>query len=524
MAPAEDGRAWHPHSVSLRRWLAAAAVLLAALAVVVLGTFRRYGVVSDEPTQHAYGLLLDRFYLTGGADVRCLYSWNWHLYGGLFEAPVAWLAARSPLGVHATRSLCTAAAGLAGIAGCWHAALGIAGPRAAFLAALILALIPGYWGQIFIDSKDVPFAAACAWALSGLVRLARTRRLLWPAVLTGLATGAALGVRVGGVILLACLGLVLAVRAVRERAWPLVRAFLVAAVVAEVVMLSAWPYALAYPVTGPVHALRYFARFNSPFVVVFRGVAESATALPRGYLPLLLGLTLPSPVLLILAAGAAVACGRLARRGWSREPAFLPVAAAASLVLLPVGWAVASRMPMYNGIRHALFVVPPIACLAGVSLDALLARTRPRARAALAAILVAAAGWQVSVTARLFPYEYMSFNALAGGVRGAAGRYDLEYWGASVTEAAARLANEAPAGPRPWRVRICGNPGGADEVLGPRLRIATDHPDYWIAMTSAASGCVLPARSREVLSVCRMGVPLARVLDVRSPASSNAKP
>ena len=509
-----------------RRWHIATLVLFAGMLIVVAATFRRYGVAADEPTQQAYGELLGRYYATWGRDIRCNYSWDWRYYGGLFEAPVSWIAARSSLGVHATRSLLTALAGIAGIAGCWHAALAVAGPRAAFLAALILALIPGWWGQMFINSKDVPFAAACAWALSGLVRVARTPGAppSGLAAWTGAAIGAALGVRAGGVLYVAYLAVLLSVLAAadtgRRAPWPRLRAFLIAAGIGWVIMLAAWPYALEYPFNGLLESLRYFGRFPTPFPVFFDGRIEVATRLPRTYLPVLLGFNLPEPVLLLLAAGAGLAAAQLRRGGRWRDPDCLAVATVCLAAGFPVVYAAVVRLPLYNGIRHTLFIFPAIACLAAVALDRLLAAAGRRGRAALAAVGAAAAVRQIVLTALLFPYEYASFNSFAGGLEGASYRFDVEYWGTAVTEAAAAVASRVAAehGTRPWRVRLCGDWAGTRETLGSRFLRAPEggRADFYVGTTARWAGCARPRGGRKIITVERMGVPLAIALDLRA--------
>jgi hypothetical protein len=184
-------------------------------------------------------------------------------------------------------------------------------------------------------------------------------------------------------------------------------------------MLVAWPYALVNPLTGLPKALRYFERFPTPFPVLFDGNLERATSLPREYLPVLLGLTLPEPVLLLLAAGAGLAIAALLRRRRRADPASVAVGVVVLAAAFPVLYAVARRTPMYNGVRHTLFILSPVACLAALAADALMVRLRPVGRAVLTALLVLAAARQAVRTARLFPYEYASFNSFAGGLPGA---------------------------------------------------------------------------------------------------------
>jgi hypothetical protein len=264
-------------------------------------------------------------------------------------------------------------------------------------------------------------------------------------------------------------------------------------------------------------------RFPTPFPVLFNGTLELSTRLPRAYLPLLLGLTLPEPVLLLLGAGIGLAMVRMRRRGWWRDPAFLPIATTVTAAVFPVVYAVVRRTPMYNGTRHTLFILPALACLAAVSLDALLDRLahggHRRIRTLLVTLLAVAALRQVAFDARMFPYEYASFNTLAGGLPGAAGRFDLEYWGTSTTEASTRLAARVAEEPgtRTWRVLVCVNRNSVPEALGPRFLPAPDpvHADFLVGITAKWAECVPPRGARPLLTVSRMGVPLAFVLDLR---------
>jgi hypothetical protein len=93
---------------------------------------------------------------------------------------------------------------------------------------------------------------------------------------------------------------------------------------------------------------------------------------------------------------------------------------------------------MYDGVRHVLFVIPMLAVVAGLGWQTLLPLL---ARAPIAAATVAGAyiGSVVATLAALHPLEYVAMNALAGGTRGAYGKFELDYWSAAATEALRRL-------------------------------------------------------------------------------------
>ena len=188
---------------------------------------------------------------------------------------------------------------------------------------------------------------------------------------------------------------------------------------AYAVMALVWPWGVTEPL-NPFRALQYFSRFfEKPWDELFDGALIKVTDMPRSYLPTLLALKLPE-MFVVLAVGGVDrrADRRMSRRDvaptgarcccWSRSPP-----------LLPIAMAVAMRPAMYNGIRHFLFVVPPLA-VARRACRCMPVRWRAgaahwRAMAA-AGVFVVGIALPVIDMVRLHPYEYTSFNRLAGGV------------------------------------------------------------------------------------------------------------
>jgi hypothetical protein len=96
--------------------------------------------------------------------------------------------------------------GLAGVAGVIAVALcgyEISGTWGALLAALGLWLYPRYFGAMWNNPKDVPFAAAMTWILWATILLVKhwkSRRFLWYCALVGFCIGFAASIRVTAVI------------------------------------------------------------------------------------------------------------------------------------------------------------------------------------------------------------------------------------------------------------------------------------------------------------------------------------
>ena len=88
---------------------------------------------------------------------------------------------------------------------------------------------------------------------------------------------------------------------------------------------------------------------------------------------------------------------------------------------LPLVIAMVKRPALYNGIRHFIFVIPPMAVLAGVAfaLGHELARSENRRSWQPAALAVFTFGLLLPLgeMIRLHPYQYTHFNHIAGTVR-----------------------------------------------------------------------------------------------------------
>src|SRR5262249_43736707 len=219
------------------------------------------------------------------------------------------------------------------------------------------------------------------------------------------------------------------------------------------------------------------------------------------------------------AVGALVAVMRPAVELRRRAVLLMLVMAA----LFPIALTVATKPAMYNGVRHFVFVLPPLAVLGGLAgcfvVERLGAWFRPLGAAA-AALLVAGVALPVIEMVQLHPYQYAHFNLLAGGVQGADDRYMLDYWGLAFKQASqelrAKLAerHESPAAGTRWRVAVCGLERSAQVELGPEFVVTSETKGADFAMTSGEYYCA-ELKMPVLVQVERAGVVFARVYDIR---------
>jgi hypothetical protein len=146
-----------------------ALTLFAGVAIVAVLTVKDYGVTWDEPYHNDYGQAVAGYYSSGLKDVpQDMYL---NLYGAGFDFPAVLLQKVSPFGAYLTRHILNAAIGIFGIVGAWKTAGLVAGPAAGFWSALLLTLTPCYYGHMFNNPKDLPFAAGYIWSLYYILRV-----------------------------------------------------------------------------------------------------------------------------------------------------------------------------------------------------------------------------------------------------------------------------------------------------------------------------------------------------------------
>jgi hypothetical protein len=515
------------------------AFALVALAVVAaLLTFRDYGVTWDEDAHNWYGNFVLDYYLSLFTDRTALHWRDLFNYGAIFDTIAAALNRVSPIGVYETRHLLNALVGILGVVGCFKLGRALGGARVGLIAALFLTLTPNYYGQMFNNPKDIPFAVGVVWATYYTVSIVPLlpRPPIRILIKLGVAVGMTMGVRIGGLLLLCEFGLLLAVdgvwRAIAPRraslliksAWTAFwRVFLPVGLVAYPVMLLFWPWGQTDPIENPVRALAFFSHQTFPFPTLFAGRFIPASDLPWTYLPTYIAVALPELILVLLLCAPIVAAAEVWGKGCliRREQALSHFILAVGIVF-PVGFAISIKAVLFDGMRHFIFVLPLIAVAAAlVGGQACVRLTRFRYRWPIYGALAIYGIAHVSIMAMLHPNQYVYYNAFVGGVEGAQRKFKLDYWANSYAEAVQGLETSLVTAygldfeDREFTVAVCGPPISADYYFPANFRYTRQRTqaDFFIAFTKDDCDRVLPGRP--VYRVERMGALLSIVLDRR---------
>jgi len=511
-------------------------VLLAGLVVIALCTFRDYAISNDEGVQHRYGELIIAYYASGFRDLSVFSFQNLYLYGGLFDIIVVALSHFLPIDPYDLRHILCAMIGIGGIGAAAATARLIAGPRAGLIAAIALSVCGAWYGTMFNHTKDIPFATAMIGASYFLLRIARA--LPSPRgrdiAAFGLLAGAALGIRVLGLLLLVYIAAAIVLylpRTDRDSRW---RFSILSAVrlapallLAYLIMILAWPWAALAPL-NPIRGLLAFSEYQYAIRTVLAGQIYEMANVPRLYVPIYILVRVP--LLTLFGAGLAMIFALLPRLSGTARPVRRDIALVSLTVIFPLLCQVICHGPAFTGMRHFLFVIPALAALAGIGLDAALTALATRGRAVASgalALVTACFVWNAVTLVRLHPYEYLFYNKAVGGLEGASRRYDLDYWFGSMPEALgqleAYLRNTAPvdAGrPSPvYSVAVCGERLEFEKsVTLPQLRWdfkpEWSQSEFFIAPTHM--NCDSDLDGKVIGAVERLGVVIAYVKDRRA--------
>ena len=428
----------------------------------------KYGITIDEPLQEQYGKAVLKWYLSFGKNTSFITGFrrteNMPEHGGVFDAVVVAIQyglkfVFKGIDLWLVRHVVTGFMGWLGIVGIALCGLELGGPWVAFAAATGLWLFPRYYGAMFNNPKDVPGAATLTfviWATLLLVKHWKRRDMaLKMSALLGFFLGVATAIRVTAlswfavlVVLIVAWWLINGRSALRERrvVAELVHQAAVAATIGVSTLLTTmalWPFVFINPIGNLLESVIVLSHYPWIGPVLLDGQIYPSTQLPLSYIPIWIFIGSP-PMLLVLAVlGVVVILAETVRRRRVESQAWTGLAGfailmAPLLLLHPV---------LYDTLRQFLYIFPPLILLGAYGLVRSVTWLRGQRRAALrwtavALLAVTVVSYVQVITdmMTLSPYEYAYFSPLIGGIKGAPGLYETDYYGSCSMAAAKWLA------------------------------------------------------------------------------------
>jgi predicted Zn-dependent protease len=417
--------------------------LLAGLLLIFmfLGS-KEAGISGDEDLHYQQSVAVYNYFATQGADQSALHTPATHLqyYGQSFDnlttILIRWFSIDD---IYTFRHQANALAGWLCILLAAQLAIWLSGYGAGILTLLLFALSPTFLGHAQNNLKDIPFALAYLAGTLFLLRWLFAEKRSWRTSLPLLLSiGFCISIRPGGVLLACYLLLfaaVMGVKTYRETAQINRGALRKMALSIGIILVGSyfagillWPYVLQNPISGFWKSYQVMTQFPTTIRQIFEGRLEWSDWMPWYYLPKLMLITIP----LIVWAGI-VAFFTLAGRLPKQER--LKYAILVFTILFPIVFVIYEKSNLYGSWRHFLFVYPAMVVLAAIGMCHLWLRLKTGLLRGLAFTVVLLLAWHpFSFLVRNTPYYYLYYNQLAGGLKGAYGNYETDYYYHSMRE------------------------------------------------------------------------------------------
>ena len=399
-----------------------------------------FGVTGDEHWHHDYGNAIYNYFFHGDKsildwkrveDSKKFEESGIHYYGGLMDVWVSiWNHKVGWWGDYEMQHFWIAAVGAFGIISTGLLAGEIGGWFAALLALLILALSPSYLGHCFNNPKDIPFASFSIFSVYQLIKFLKQlpKPHLKTSILLALGIGAALGVRIGGLLLIFYMWMFVFTFCFIQKelkTWfnqkLIIRLVLISGA-GYALGLLCWPFGHSSPIAHPLETLSVMSHFFTPISMLFDGEKIMNNEVPTSYIPRLISITAPLIFLIGLIGFAVTFFFSKKMYNWF----FILIVAFVGV--FPWAYAAYNSSALYDGWRHFLFIYPPLVVLAALFWNYLVSAMKGNLKFVPLAIAVLLLFLPLKFIAKNHPNEYLYFNEYFGGIQNAYGNFETDYW------------------------------------------------------------------------------------------------
>jgi tetratricopeptide (TPR) repeat protein len=438
-------------------------ILLSTIAMPYLS--KDFGMTWDEKQHNDYSLLSSNWMLTMGADSSAIIDATgnadfirqcYRYYGEQSNLIAALVYRTFNLAPFETRHFIISLYGLLGLIGIALAAKELAGWRAGILAILFTFFNPGWLGNSMNNPTDIPFAAGFALSLYFIIKILKAlpkpkfSHLVW----LGIAIGIGIGGRIGAFLLIAYFGLFMGVNWLSlfknknssnsniKLIWPYAKIVIAVACFGYLFGILLWPYALESPFKNPFIAFSK-ASDNVSFYTNNVELFDGKRLYMRDQAPwyyVIKFLTMGNPIYLLLG----FALGIVLIKWINTKINFGYLGLLLFMIVFPIAYAEYANLNYYNGWRHYLFILPSLITLSAVVFDFLLGQNNKIIRIVTAITVLGLFAKPTYWIIKNHPNEYVYFNELVGGIDGAYGNFETDYYSNSCREAGEWIAKQHP--------------------------------------------------------------------------------
>ena len=392
----------------------------------------QYAITGDEHWHFDYGNDIWNYFFHGDTTAQTATS-GIQYYGGLFDFITAATYHLLHFWDHyTTMHFINALVGAIGIIYAGKLAKLLGGWNTAILAMVFLVLSPSWFGHNFANPKDIPFSVGYTAGVYYILLFLRS--LPNPSIkhVMGLigSIGWAMGVRIGGLLLIIYLILFIAVYAFFTKQLKttitkrIITQVFVVAISGYVIALICWPYSHLNIIDKPLEALKIMSNFFINIGLLYDGKKIMSNEIPWYYIPRYVLYTAP----IIVLVGFAIGCVSLPVIFKKNKQLLLFSLLVLFSCLFPVAYAIYKKSSLYDGWRHFLFIYPPLVIFASLGWTALMNSRQAAIKYATIVLVIAGLITPVKFAIANHPFESLYYNEIAGGLKNMYGKYETDYY------------------------------------------------------------------------------------------------
>jgi len=324
----------------------------------------------------------------------------------------------------------------------------IAGYGAGIYTLLLFIVSPVFIGHSLNNLKDIPFALAYISSIYFIIKFFSTiEKPQWKiAVFLTVSIAFAVSIRAGGLLLVCYLWFYLILfngieyfknkrfdaKHIRKQ---LFWVFGIS-VTAYLLGLILWPYALQNPILNPWKSYQVMANFPTTLRQIFEGQSYWSDFLPWYYLPKYMVITIPVIVL------PGVILFFLFSSQLFRSKQALYLSFVLFSIIFPIVFVILRKSNLYGSWRHFLFIYPCIILVSAIGFTKLFRYFKNKYyKWIFVAVIVLLGIHPLKFMIQNHPFYYLYYNQFVGGLRGAYGNYETDYYYHSVRKGSEWLVN-----------------------------------------------------------------------------------
>lgn len=388
------------------------------------------------------------------------------------------------------------------------------GKTYAFLSLVFLLLFPRFYGHIFTNISDVPAVLFFSASIYCLLAFINSRQNFWQQVLFGAVMAITVSQRILFFYLVLINFFILFFSEFYSKKTTLRTLILKFATVTFSFIFFlhlTHPYLITHPIFGLFDVVKISTNLPWYASVLYDGKFILASALPPDYLVKSMLITIPESIIFLFAAGNLYLLYKLFKVREKLENRLIYFYLLL-IFYIPLVMNLILRPVIYDSWRHFMFLTFPIIIVACFGLKFVLNLKNKIIKSTLIILIVINLGFVIYEMVSLYPFEYIYYNSFVGGLPGAYGKYETEYFGESYKEATQWFIKNINDGHSKYKIKTEGDPLSSYYYFTKNMiwTADTNQADYVFSFTRWNLHKLYPGKI--VHTIERRGVPLVFII------------